>query len=55
MGVIMLPDLAFRMNKNSTSRLSHNKKRSLQNIKNPFLRLMKWIENARNSSTVCKE
>ena len=55
MGVMMLPDLAFRMKKNFINSLNYNKKRSLQKIKNPFLRLMKWIESARNGSTVCKE
>jgi len=29
-------------------------KRDILNIKNPFLRLMKWVENAQKGKTVCK-
>jgi hypothetical protein len=29
-------------------------KRSILNIKNPFLKIMKWIEKAQKGKTVCK-
>jgi len=29
-------------------------KRGVLNIKNPFLKLMKWVENAQKGKTVCK-
>jgi len=31
-----------------------DKKRGGRNIKNPFLKLMKWVENAQKGKTVCK-
>lgn len=34
--------------------MGYHKQRAVQNIKNPILRLMKWIENARNSTAACK-
>jgi hypothetical protein len=56
MGVIIYAsgNLAYRMNKKSAKNIDHPKKTAVQNIKNPFLRLMKWIENARKSDTDCK-
>jgi hypothetical protein len=29
-------------------------KRGVLKIKNPFLKLMKWVENAQKGKTVCK-
>ncbi len=29
-------------------------KRGVLNIKNPFLKLMKWVENAQKGKTACK-
>jgi hypothetical protein len=56
MGVMELQDfLRYRMNKNSTNSFNHDKKTAAQNIKNPFLRLMKWIESAHKNNTVCKD
>lgn len=31
-----------------------DKKQSVLNIKNPFLKIMKWVENAQKGKTVCK-
>ena len=34
--------------------MDYRKKPTVQNIKNAFLRLMKWIGSARESDAVCK-
>jgi hypothetical protein len=46
--------MGVMMDKNSINGLNHNEKPAIQDIKNPFLRLMKWIEGARKSNTICK-
>ena len=54
MGMITRQDLECKMNNKTTNTLNHNKKRPVRHIKNPFLKLMNWIGNARKSDMVCK-
>jgi hypothetical protein len=42
------------MKKKAKGSFDYHKKQTVQNIKNPFLKLMKWIESARKSNMVCK-
>jgi hypothetical protein len=42
------------MKKNTTKSVDHHNKSVVQNIKNPFLKLMKWIESARKNNVACK-
>jgi hypothetical protein len=43
------------MNKKTVKNIDHHKKPAAQNIRNPFLRLMKWIGSVHTNNTVCKD
>jgi len=38
----------------SMKNANHEKKRRLQKIKSPFVKLMSWIGNAQKGNVVCK-